>query len=115
MCRPYTGIPALVAVTTVLLIAILLRWAAVVGTELSGDELFSWRLSCRSWRDLIDAVAIDGHPPLHFIALKAAKSLFSDSAAGLRTLSAIFGFATAPLVGLTVIGNRSRGGRLGCL
>lgn len=98
-----TGAAAPVAVMAVLSIAALLRCATLFGVELSGDELFSWRLTCRTWRDLIDAVAIDGHPPLHFIVLKAAKALFGDSQVGLRALSSVFGLATVPLVGLAVI------------
>ena len=81
---------------------------------LSNDELFSWRLTRYAWCDLVHRAAIDGHPPLHFVVLKAWSALTGDSMQSLRAVSVLFGLATVYLVVRSVVeaetlnGNRHR-------
>lgn len=47
------------------------RFAMLDGGAPSADEAFSWRVAAMPLSDLMQRVAGDTHPPLHFLILKA--------------------------------------------
>ncbi len=66
------------------------------------DEGYSWWDAQQKLSDLWNLVPqCDPHPPLYFLALKGWMEEFGDSSQALRTLSALFGVATAAVVMLT--------------
>lgn len=60
------------------------------------DEGYSVALADRSWGELVGLTAVDVHPPLYYMALKAWIGVFGDAAWSYRALSAVF-------LGLTVL------------
>ena len=87
---------ALIAITTA---GALLRFSSLGRESLWYDEAFSAWYTTLSLSELWGQVPIyEVHPPLYGILLKAWTSVFGDSEAGLRSMSAIAGVMTIPLV-----------------
>ena len=61
------------------------------------DEGYSILLAKRSFSELLSLTAVDAHPPLYYILLKAWGEVFGFSEFALRSMSAIFAAGTAVL------------------
>jgi mannosyltransferase len=75
----------------ILAIALCIRCYGFSRTILSSDESFSWRLTEYAPSELIERTALDVHPPLYYLALKAWVFVCGDSPQALRGLSVLFG------------------------
>ncbi|MCX7683392.1 MAG: glycosyltransferase family 39 protein [Anaerolineae bacterium] len=76
-----------------------LRLAQIAELALWLDEAFSIWLAWHPLRDILGwVVKIDQHPPLYYFLLHYWVSLTGDTAFAVRTLSAILGVATIPVV-----------------
>jgi hypothetical protein len=99
---PGSTLRALLWVGVVTLAALALRLFTITDISLWWDEGCSLWFSEQSVSDLLGIISrIEPNPPLYYIALKAWTGLFGDTALSLRSLSAVFGAATVPLVYLT--------------
>ena len=58
------------------------------------DESFTWRVSERPMGAMVHQVALDTHPLLHFLALKAILQTFGGSLLAMRSISIVAGVAT---------------------
>ena len=83
----------------ILAIASFARFHAIGREPLWIDEGYSWWDARQSFAHLWSLVPqCDPHPPLYFLLLKGWIALFGDSAAALRTPSALFGIASTAVV-----------------
>ncbi|MBS1517564.1 MAG: glycosyltransferase family 39 protein [Bacteroidetes bacterium] len=55
------------------------------------DEIFSWKLSQSSFKDIIIQTSGDIHPPFYYMLLSIWTSVFSDSIFSMRMMSVLFG------------------------
>ena len=79
---------------TTVLLAFVLRCHRLGEVSYWFDESFCWKMTTFSWGDLVGRVALDNHPPLYFIILKAWIGAFGSSPIVLRGLSVLSGLAT---------------------
>ncbi|MGD2143899.1 MAG: glycosyltransferase family 39 protein, partial [Anaerolineae bacterium] len=78
------------------------------------DEAFSIWLARRPLGEMLHWVAeVDQHPPLYYALLHGWTEVFGDSEASARSLSALFGSLTIPVVYL--LGRRLSGEKVGLL
>ena len=83
----------------ILAIATIARFYAIGREPLWIDEGYSWWDARQSFVHLWSLVSqCDPHPPLYFLLLKGWIALFGDSAATLRTPSALLGIASTAVV-----------------
>lgn len=83
----------------ILAIATFVRFHAIGREPLWIDEGYSWWDARQSFAHLWSLVPqCDPHPPLYFLLLKGWIALFGDSAAALRTPSALLGIASTAVV-----------------
>ncbi|MDP9270736.1 MAG: glycosyltransferase family 39 protein [Chloroflexota bacterium] len=82
-----------IAVST-LLAAAILRFAILGSSDLFRDEGASWLVARYPLDQMVSHVSTEPYPPLYFAVLKAWIALIGDSAAAMRTLSAIAGLGT---------------------
>lgn len=76
-----------------------LRFAGLGSRSLWLDEAYSAWFAALSWADLwLQTPAYETHPPFYYSILKAWTMLFGTSAAGLRSLSAVAGILTIPVL-----------------
>ena len=94
-------------------LAAALRWFRIDAQSLWYDEGISAHQLTRSFPDILRAAALDSHPPLFYLTLKAWGEAFGSSEIALRSLSVVWGVAAVVLVGL--IGRRLFGGLTGTL
>lgn len=67
-----------------------LSWLMGRGQSLWFDEQYSLILASRPVRELMALTAVDAHPPLYYLLLKAWMTLAGDGAAPLRLLACLF-------------------------
>lgn len=72
------------------------------------DEALSVNIARLAPGELFDALARDGHPPFYYLLLHGWISVFGESDIAVRSLSALFGLVSLPLVYLV---GREVGGR----
>ena len=85
-------LPALVALFGILSLAAVLRFVQLGHDSIWVDEAFSARVSNLGLTDLIrTATADDTNPPVYYVLLHFWTDVFGDSAAALRSLSAVVG------------------------
>ncbi len=72
------------------IICLAIRIAFITQKNLWFDEVFSWHLSLDNFYTIIVRTANDIHPPLFYFILKIWTSVFGDSVAAMRLISAIF-------------------------
>jgi len=89
--------PEVLALTALVLFAVILRVARMGDRSYWYDEGFSWKVITYPWAEMVARIAEDTAPPLYYILLKAWSLAFGDSWASLRMLSVILG-------GLTIVG-----------
>ncbi len=82
-----------------LLVGALARFDRIAGSSLWHDESFSWSLILYPYADVIRRTAIDVHPPLYYLILKAWVGVFGDSVFAMRGLSALLGLGTLAVLG----------------
>lgn len=86
------------AIAVSLLLAAFLRFYRLDASSLWNDEGNSWAMLSRSFGEIAAAAAADIHPPGYYWLLKAWSLLAGDSAAAMRSLSAMLGVALAALI-----------------
>ncbi|GIV69707.1 glycosyltransferase family 39 protein [Caldilinea sp.] len=86
------------AVAASLLLAAFLRFYRLDASSLWNDEGNSWAMLSRSFGEIAAAAAADIHPPGYYWLLKAWSLLAGDSAAAMRSLSAMLGVTLAALI-----------------
>ncbi len=85
-------LPALAALAGILGLATVLRFVQLGHDSIWADEAFSARVSGLRVTDLIGtATADDTNPPFYYVLLHVWMDAFGDSAAALRSLSAVVG------------------------
>jgi mannosyltransferase len=95
-------------------IGVFLRLYTIGKESIWFDEAASIYSAKRPIIDMIwDCVLWQRNPPLHFVTLKIWMNLFGDSEVAIRTLSAIFGIASLPLIYL--VGKQLFNTRVGIL
>jgi uncharacterized membrane protein len=83
-------------------------WARfVVRSPLWLDEALTVNIAAHPLGELREALLRDGHPPLYYWLLHGWMELFGQGDLAVRSLSAVFGLATLPLVWL--LGRRAGG------
>ena len=87
-------------VEVVALILVLAGVALRAGTTspLWLDEALSANIATLPVADLLDALRRDGHPPLYYLLLHGWSAVFGEGDVAVRSLSAVFGIATLPLL-----------------
>lgn len=95
--RPNLQFPNLLIVLS-LLFAAFLRFYHLDASSLWNDEGNSWAMLSRSFGEIAAAAAADIHPPGYYWLLKLWSMLFSDSAAAMRSLSAVLGVLLVALI-----------------
>lgn len=96
-------------IVAILLLAAFLRFYRLSAQSLWSDEGNSAALARRGFAEIAQRAAFDIHPPLYYWLLKIWVAVFSDSEAGLRSLSAALGVALVYVVwrlGRSLFGNR---------
>lgn len=78
----------------------------------SNDESYTWDMILNPARQIVARTAADVHPPLHYLALKAWRTLLPQPR-GMRVFSMLMGLGS--LVAVALIGRRFGGTRLGLL
>jgi hypothetical protein len=68
---------------------------------LTRDESFSWRLIQYDWREMVERIATDVHPPFYYVLLKAWAGVWGSSIGSLRGFSVVWGVAGAALMYVT--------------
>ena len=76
------------------------------------DEAYTWYFSRMDWFTMLEAIRLDGHPPLYWLLSKIVISLAGESEAGLRLFSGLT--YLAGIVFIASLGQRV-GGRAGRL
>jgi len=94
-------------------LAAVLRFYRIDAQSLWYDEGISAFQLTRSYPEILQAAALDSHPPLYYWGLKAWGDLFSASETGLRSLSAVSGVAAVALT--YAIGQRLFGHLVGAI
>lgn len=84
--------------TASLLLAAFLRFFRLDASSLWNDEGNSWAMLSRSFGEIAAAAAADIHPPGYYWLLKMWSLCTGDSAAAMRSLSAILGVALVALI-----------------
>ncbi|MBM3525033.1 MAG: hypothetical protein FJX57_18970 [Alphaproteobacteria bacterium] len=114
---PATAARTLAILGAIIAAAAALRFHRIGSQPFWIDEMHAYWFSSHALREVwIKTATLDAHPPLYFSLLKLW-SIFGRDEAGLRSLSALFGTATVPLVfwlGRTV-GGRADGAWVGLL
>ena len=88
-------------VSTAVLVAIFIRFWAIGERALWLDEGYSAWFSELSWTRLwFETPRYEPHPPVYYSMLKLWRTFTGDDAAALRSLSAIAGVATVPVIAL---------------
>jgi hypothetical protein len=85
---------AAMAPAALVVLAIVVRAAALGDGQLYRDEAASWLLANHSIGDLLTLSSHETFPPLYVLMLKGWMTLFGSSEAGLRSLSVAAGAAT---------------------
>ncbi len=87
------------AMASIILLAALLRFWAIDAKTIWLDEAFSIWVADLSLPELLRFVAgVDHHPPLYYVLLHGGQAALGDSALAARSLSAMLGVATVPLL-----------------
>lgn len=81
-----------------LLLATLLRFYRLDSSSLWSDEGNSWAMLSRSFGEIAAAAAADIHPPGYYWLLKVWSLIVGDSAAAMRSLSALLGVLLVVLI-----------------
>jgi len=81
-----------------LLLAAFLRFHRLDASSLWNDEGNSWAMLERSFGEIAAAAAADIHPPGYYWLLKLWSLIFGDSAAAMRSLSALLGVLLVVLI-----------------
>src|ERR671911_3171567 len=90
---------ALLALLAIMLLGAVLRFYGLGFQSLWSDELASWDISTRETiSQVIGGVRGDDHPPLYFLILRFAQSIFGDSEWALRLPSAFAGWLCIPAI-----------------
>ncbi len=87
-----------VEVVALLLVLAGVALRAATTSPLWLDEALSANIAALPVGDLLDALRRDGHPPLYYLLLHGWTASFGESDVAVRTLSAVFGIATLPLL-----------------
>lgn len=82
----------------IVLCGALLRLYMIGESSLWLDEAFSVSAASKPVPEIISRSEIDPHPPLYLLILHFWMGAFGNSEAAIRTLSALFGIATIPLI-----------------
>lgn len=90
--------PSWLLLCLILLAAFVLRTSRLDNALLSVDESFTWQMSEHSLDEIIRRTAADTHPPLHYVLLKAWKTIFGPSVYASRMFSAILGVLAVMMV-----------------
>ena len=85
---------ALIALACITVFGLALRCYHISSRSLWIDEAFTYRISQFPLPELLDRVAQDNSPPLHFLLLKLWTFALGGSPLALRSLSVFFGVAT---------------------
>ena len=99
--------PAVVVLGAAALVGLALRFYP--DTPLWLDEALSVNIARLPIGEIPAALRLDGHPPLYYVLLHGWMSVFGESDAAVRALSALFSILTVPLLWWTV---RPRGRRV---
>ena len=100
--RQASSLHAVLSVGAVTILALALRLLMIDYSSLWWDEGYSLWFSRQSVSDLFGVIAnIEPNPPLYYLLLKLWIGLFGDAEFSLRSLSAVYGAATVPLVYLS--------------
>jgi mannosyltransferase len=79
-------------------VAALLRWSGLAAQSLWWDEGYTLWVCSFSPREIWHVLSTEQTPPLYYVLLRCWMSWFGSSDAALRSLSALFGIASIPLV-----------------
>jgi hypothetical protein len=88
-------------------VGIVLRF--VTRSDLWLDEALSANIARLPVRDMLDALARDGHPPLYYLVLHAWMQVFGEGDGAVRALSGLLSVATLPVAWVAA---RRYGGRV---
>ena len=88
-----------------------LRWVNIGAESLWVDEIYSYRQALKSVEEIMLNAPADVHPPTYYLLLHFWTLAFGTSEAGLRSLSAILGVVSVPL--MYRLGAALGGGRVG--
>jgi mannosyltransferase len=95
----HTSAREVIALVLVIAVGAVVRFYHIGGLPLWTDEGFSeWASRQSTWYLWTVLPGFETNPPLYYTLLKGWRVLFGDSEAALRSLSALFGIATIPLV-----------------
>lgn len=100
---PTKVLPTIFVLCLCVALAGLLRGYCAAGSELSADELFSWRLAHYPAPELVRRTGKDVHPPLYYLLLRTWASFLGDSSTALRGLSVLFGALCVPFAYVVVL------------
>src|SRR3972149_3311293 len=103
----------LLVLIVILVFAAGLRFFRIDAQSFWNDEGNSARLAERSTLLIIEGAAGDIHPPLYYLTLQVWRSIFGDSEAALRGLSAAFGLIT--VLAVFFLGRRLFEARVGLI
>ena len=87
-----------IAVAAAILAGVVLRFLTT--SELWLDEALTVNIARLPLRDIPDALRHDGAPPLYYFLLHGWMQLFGEGGVAVRSLSAVFGIASLPVVWL---------------
>ncbi|HEX6535176.1 MAG TPA: glycosyltransferase family 39 protein [Gemmatimonadaceae bacterium] len=87
----------LLALSSLMLLALVLRVMGLAATNLWLDEANSWLVATLPWHDMIGNLRASPLGPLYFVALKLWIGAFGDSAASLRAPSLVAGVLLVPV------------------
>lgn len=87
----------LLALSSLMLLALVLRVVGLATTNLWLDEANSWLVATLSWHDMIGNLRASPLGPLYFVALKLWIGAFGDSVASLRAPSLVAGVLLVPV------------------
>jgi hypothetical protein len=102
------GSPPLTALVVGGLVAVGVVLRFVTRSDLWLDEALSTNIARLPVGDLLDALARDGHPPLHYLLLHGWMQVFGEGDVAVRALSGLLSVATLPVAWVAA---RRYGGR----
>lgn len=76
-------------IAIILLIVCTLTVLLTFNGSMNYDEFFSMNWTALSWKEMMEVLSQDVHPPLYYIGLKAWRSIFGNSVCAARMFSAI--------------------------
>src|SRR5690606_28964092 len=88
----------IVTLSLIVGLAIVLRFIHLGRESYWYDEIIMVRLASMNWDSLIARLVATGRPPLYVVLAKAWTDIFGTSEAGTRSLSAVLGILSVPLM-----------------